>query len=145
MEVDAISHCDPHFLRRKSSLRLRSTTEPRLTKSLLLQLFLDLIYLPETYAPVLLSTKAMKLRKATNRWALHSKHEMNDFSITNFLENNLTRPLKMLVKEPMVLAITTFNAFTYGILCMRFLSMARTLTDEMDGHRSSVWRCSNHL
>lgn len=110
--MDAVPHCYTHFLRRESSpypTRDRLTTLP--------QLFLDLIYLPETYAPVLLSTKAMKLRKSTNRWALHSRHEMNDFSITNFLENNLTRPLRMLVKEPMVLAITTFNAFTYGILC----------------------------
>jgi DHA1 family multidrug resistance protein-like MFS transporter len=32
-----------------------------------------LIFLPETYAPVLLKRKAIKLRFETSNWALHSK------------------------------------------------------------------------
>jgi DHA1 family multidrug resistance protein-like MFS transporter len=32
-----------------------------------------LIFLPETYAPVLLKRKATKLRFETKNWALHSK------------------------------------------------------------------------
>jgi DHA1 family multidrug resistance protein-like MFS transporter len=32
-----------------------------------------LIFLPETYAPVLLKRKATKLRFETRNWALHSK------------------------------------------------------------------------
>ncbi|KAM0748976.1 MFS general substrate transporter [Meredithblackwellia eburnea MCA 4105] len=82
--------------------------------------FFGSLFIPETFAPVLLTAKASKLRRKTGRWVLHSKHEMNDFTLKNFLETHLTRPLLMIVKEPMVFCITLYNSFTYGILYMLF-------------------------
>ncbi|GAA6051976.1 hypothetical protein NBRC10513_002600 [Rhodotorula toruloides] len=42
-----------------------------------------------------------------------SKHEENDFSLKHFAEKTLTRPILMLVKEPTVTAICTYNFFTW--------------------------------
>lgn len=60
------------------------------------------MFLPETFAPALLSAKARRLRLKTGRWELHSRQEMQDFAIETFVEKNLTRPLRMIVLEPMV-------------------------------------------
>ncbi|BGO92279.1 hypothetical protein NBRC10512_001176 [Rhodotorula toruloides] len=84
---------------------------------------ISVIVVPETFAPVILTRKAKKLRFETKRWALHSKHEENDFSLKHFAEKTLTRPILMLVKEPMVTAICTYNSFTYGTLYLLFSSV----------------------
>jgi len=80
----------------------------------------DIIFLPETYAPVILTRKAQKLRVTTRRWELHSQHETNNFTLKAFLETNLLRPIKMILFEPMVLCITLYNSFTFGILYLLF-------------------------
>lgn len=79
-------------------------------------LALDVYFLPETFAPVLLTRKARKLRWKTKRWSLHSRQEMNEVNLKTFMRRNLLLPLRMIVLEPMVLCITTFNSFVYGIL-----------------------------
>ncbi|BGP32950.1 hypothetical protein JCM10296v2_004736 [Rhodotorula toruloides] len=84
---------------------------------------ISVVVVPETFAPVILTRKAKKLRFDTKRWALHSKHEENDFSLKHFAEKTLTRPILMLVKEPMVTAICTYNSFTYGTLYLLFSSV----------------------
>lgn len=49
---------------------------------------------PETYAPVLLSQKAKKLRLRSKNWALHSKHEMEDsMTLSIFARTYLVRPM----------------------------------------------------
>ncbi|BGP00348.1 hypothetical protein NBRC10513v2_004573 [Rhodotorula toruloides] len=73
---------------------------------------ISVVVVPETFASVILTRKAKKLRFETKRWALHSKHEENDFSLKHFAEKTLTRPILMLVKEPTVTAICTYNFFT---------------------------------
>ncbi|GEM08011.1 MFS multidrug transporter [Rhodotorula toruloides] len=84
---------------------------------------ISVVVVPETFAPVILTRKAKKLRFETKRWALHSKHEENDFSLKHFAEKTLTRPIVMLLKEPMVTAICTYNSFTYGTLYLLFSSV----------------------
>ncbi|GAA6064705.1 hypothetical protein JCM10212_001610 [Sporobolomyces blumeae] len=78
------------------------------------------LFVPETFAPVLLTRKANRLRRKTGRWELHSKHEENDFSIKIFVEKTLTRPITMLAREPMVLCVCMYNSFTYGVLYLLF-------------------------
>lgn len=46
---------------------------------------------------------------------LHSKSEMTPISLQVFMDKNLKLPLKMLVLEPMVLCITLFTSFAYGV------------------------------
>lgn len=40
---------------------------------------------------------------------------MNPVSLKIFLHKHLELPLKMIVMEPMVLCITMFNSFAYGV------------------------------
>ncbi|GAA5988009.1 hypothetical protein JCM10908_002028 [Rhodotorula pacifica] len=81
---------------------------------------ISVIVVPETFAPVILTRKAKDLRFRTKRWALHSKHEENDFSLKHFLEKTVTRPISLLFGEPMCTAICVYNSFTYGILYLMF-------------------------
>ncbi|ORX40117.1 major facilitator superfamily domain-containing protein [Kockovaella imperatae] len=77
---------------------------------------LDVLFLPETSSAILLSNKAKRLRLETGRWALHAKAEEVDHSLSTFVHKTLSLPLQMLAKEPMVLLVTTYNGFSYGIL-----------------------------
>lgn len=86
-------------------------------------LTLEFFFLPETSAAAILTKKARKLRLETGRWELHSKHEEVDHSISAFVHTTLFLPLLMLVKEPMVLLITLYNAFAYGILYLLFAAI----------------------
>ncbi|KZT61632.1 MFS general substrate transporter [Calocera cornea HHB12733] len=83
----------------------------------------DIFFLKETFAPVLLTEKARRLRIRTGRWALHSRQEMQDFTLQMFLQKNLVRPLEMLAFEPMVTLITIYNSFAYGILYLLFAAV----------------------
>ncbi|KAI5475116.1 MFS general substrate transporter [Pseudohyphozyma bogoriensis] len=83
-------------------------------------LVLGIIFVPETFGPVLLTKKAQKLRRETGRWELHSRHEMNNFTLDSFIHKNLTLPIRMVVLEPMVLCITLYNATAYGVLYLLF-------------------------
>lgn len=69
-------------------------------------IILDLFFLPETSAAIILTRKARRLRLQTGRWSLHSQHEEKDHSLKVFARTSLLLPLTMLVKEPMVLLIT---------------------------------------
>lgn len=59
----------------------------------------------ETYAPVILVKKAGKLRQATKNWAIHAKLEESEVDMRAIVERNLTRPLQMLIVEPIVLLV----------------------------------------
>jgi DHA1 family multidrug resistance protein-like MFS transporter len=72
---------------------------------------LDVIFWPETFAPVLLTRKARKLRLKTGRWSLHSRQEMQEYTLKSFLDKNLLRPIRMLATEPMCFLITLYNSF----------------------------------
>ena len=67
----------------------------------------DLLYLHETSPALLLSRKAKRLRLQTKNWALHAPYDMVDHSIKAFMRKNLVLPIQMLIREPMVLLITT--------------------------------------
>lgn len=94
---------------------------------------MDVFWLPETSARIILARKAQRLRIETKRWALHAKSEEQSKTVHDFVHQTLLLPLTMLVKEPMVLLVTTYNGFAYGILYMLFVSgsmIARTRADE---------------
>jgi hypothetical protein len=56
-----------------------------------------MIFVSETYAPVLLSRKAAELRHATRNWALHSKHEEWNVSIRELARKYLIRPFLLMI------------------------------------------------
>jgi DHA1 family multidrug resistance protein-like MFS transporter len=64
---------------------------------------LNVVFLYETYAPIILAKKANKLRKQTKNWAIHARHEETYVDVRELVEKTLVRPLHMLLVEPIVL------------------------------------------
>ncbi|PYH93834.1 MFS general substrate transporter [Aspergillus ellipticus CBS 707.79] len=75
---------------------------------------------PETYAPVLLTRKAARMRLQTKNWALHSRLEERDTDFQSFAKAYLLRPWVLLATEPIYLVITIYMAFVYGLLFLFF-------------------------
>lgn len=73
------------------------------------------LFLPETFAPVLLMQKAKRLRKEGNSkaWA---PHERIDWSVSGVVKRTLFRPFQILALEPILLLITIYLAIVYGLL-----------------------------
>ncbi|KAL9057473.1 MAG: hypothetical protein Q9162_002310 [Coniocarpon cinnabarinum] len=82
---------------------------------MLLILICDVIFLDESYGPVLLVYKARRLRISSGNWALHSKHEEWDISIADLVKKYLIRPFQMLL-TPICFLIALYASFCYGIL-----------------------------
>lgn len=84
----------------------------------ILMMFLEVLgvlVLDESYAPVLLVTKARRLRHESGNWALHAKHEEWDVSITELANKYLVRPFQLLA-TPICLSMALYASFCYGLL-----------------------------
>ncbi|KAF2761926.1 major facilitator superfamily [Pseudovirgaria hyperparasitica] len=77
---------------------------------------LNLIFLEETYPPVILVAKAEELRRRTKNWGIHAKQEEIEVDFRELVEKNFSRPMKMLFTEPIVLLLSIYMAFIYGLL-----------------------------
>ncbi|OKL56131.1 hypothetical protein UA08_08724 [Talaromyces atroroseus] len=80
--------------------------------------------LPETYAPVLLRKRAVRLSTITGR-VYRSKLdiEQGEASLTGTLKVALSRPWLLLFHEPIVLLLSIYLSIVYGILYMFFAAM----------------------
>lgn len=76
------------------------------------------IFLPETYAPILLAKKAKQLRKVDpeHNKEIYAEHERQDWSIMGVLNRTLLRPFHMLLMEPILVLVTIYLAVVYGVL-----------------------------
>lgn len=77
---------------------------------------LDLIFMNETYPPVILVEKASELRRRTLNWGIHAKQEEIEVDFRELVSKNFSRPLRLLFFEPIVALISIYMAFIYGIL-----------------------------
>jgi MFS transporter, DHA1 family, multidrug resistance protein len=99
---------------------------------------LNYMFVYESYPPIILATKAGEIRRRTKNWAIHAKQEEIEVDLTEMIERNFTRPLHMLVVEPIVLLMrykhthslrfcrndtadssspySLYSAFIYGLL-----------------------------
>lgn len=77
---------------------------------------LNLIFLRETYPPVVLVSKAEELRRRTKNWGIHAKQEEIEVDFRELIEKNFSRPLRMLVLEPIVFLLSIYMSFIYGLL-----------------------------
>ncbi|KAK2786007.1 hypothetical protein FQN52_008003 [Onygenales sp. PD_12] len=84
-------------------------------------LLLDLIFIKESYAPALLTTKARRLRRSTGNWALHAKWEEKGVVFKELAIKFGLRPLQLLL-TPICLAITVYTSFIYGIFYASLVS-----------------------
>lgn len=77
---------------------------------------LNLFVLQESYPPVVLVEKASHLRRRTKNWGIHAKQEEIELDLRELIVNNLSRPIRMLISEPLILAVTVYLSFIYGLL-----------------------------
>ncbi|KAI2471728.1 MFS general substrate transporter [Annulohypoxylon bovei var. microspora] len=77
---------------------------------------LDLLFLGETYPPVILIEKAAELRRRTLNWGIHAKQEEIEIDFKELLQKNFTRPMRLLFGEPIVTLLSIYMAFIYGLL-----------------------------
>lgn len=85
-------------------------------------------FVPETFAPVLLQWKARELRHAdpVGNKDVFAEHERGDWSIKGVVRRTLSRSVEMVLKEKILVFVTIYLSFVYGILysreCPRTLS-----------------------
>ncbi|KAG6178292.1 hypothetical protein E4U36_006538 [Claviceps purpurea] len=78
------------------------------------------MFVPETYHPILLQKKAKNLRKKTgdDRWTAPADKVQR--SIVRAIGQSLLRPFQLLIFEPMCLNLCLFSAILLGILYLFF-------------------------
>jgi DHA1 family multidrug resistance protein-like MFS transporter len=76
----------------------------------------SVVFLRETYAPVLLMTKAAEMRRQTNIWGIHAKQERMEVNLREMAKKYFTRPLTMLLTEPIILLVSLYMSFIYGLV-----------------------------
>jgi DHA1 family multidrug resistance protein-like MFS transporter len=77
---------------------------------------LDLLFLEETYPPVILIEKAAELRRRTKNWGIHAKQEEIEVDFRELVSKNFSRPLRLLFTEPIILLLSIYMSFIYGLL-----------------------------
>ncbi|KAK4120843.1 MFS general substrate transporter [Parathielavia appendiculata] len=81
-----------------------------------LAFFLNLFFLEETYPPTILVGKAAELRRRTLNWGIHAKQEEIEIDVRELITKNFSRPMRLLFTEPIVLLLSLYMAFIYGLL-----------------------------
>ena len=71
---------------------------------------------PETYAPILLSKRARKMREETGDGKFVTEKELDTRPFSQQLRIFLLRPLQLLFLEPIVLFISLYMSVLYGLL-----------------------------
>ena len=79
-----------------------------------------LIFIPETFGPVLLQRRARKIRHETKNWAIRSKLDESPLTMSSIVSKYLKRPFEMLFMEPILDLITLYMALIYGIIYLFF-------------------------
>ncbi|KAF9740743.1 hypothetical protein PMIN06_003212 [Paraphaeosphaeria minitans] len=77
---------------------------------------LNVLFLEESYPPEILVKKASELRRRTKNWGIHAKQEEIEIDFKELMQKNFSRPIKMLVSEPIVLLLSIYMSFIYGLL-----------------------------
>ncbi|KAF2087160.1 MFS general substrate transporter [Saccharata proteae CBS 121410] len=82
--------------------------------------WIPLLLMPETYAPVLLKRRAVKLRKETDNQDLRAPLEVESKGAGYIVKVVLARPFRMLFREPLVFFSCIYMGFIYGLLYIFF-------------------------
>ncbi|KAH8820247.1 major facilitator superfamily transporter multidrug resistance [Xylogone sp. PMI_703] len=81
-----------------------------------------LLFVPETYGPVILSRRAKALRKKTGDDSYVAEHDLNHMGFKDIATVYLARPLRLLFTEPIVTLLALYAAVLYGLLYMIFVA-----------------------
>ena len=69
---------------------------------------LALFFLDESYPPIILVAKASELRRLTRNWGIHAKQEEVEVDLKELVTKNVSRPLRILFQEPIVLLVSIY-------------------------------------
>ncbi|TGJ80613.1 hypothetical protein E0Z10_g8152 [Xylaria hypoxylon] len=78
------------------------------------------LFLPETYAPVLLTRRAQKLRKVDPTAQVYAAFELEEKGVNQVITKVLTRPIRMILTETIVTATCLYLALVYAIFYISF-------------------------
>ncbi|KAK4163016.1 putative polyamine transporter [Cladorrhinum sp. PSN259] len=81
---------------------------------------IPLLFLPETYGPILLKRRAQEIRKQDPKARVVALHEMDKKSFTELTTVVLARPIRMIIFEPIVNTSCAYLALCYAIFYMCF-------------------------
>lgn len=70
----------------------------------------------ETYHPIVLVGKARELRERTGNQMIFAAQERIEIDLYAIVHKVLALPIKMLIKEPILLLMSVYHGFVYGIL-----------------------------
>lgn len=82
-----------------------------------------LLFLPETYGPILLRKKARRMRKETGDPSIVAPTELENQDIRELVVVVLTRPIRMFLFEAIVLCSCLYLSFAYGIFYSKFTTV----------------------
>ncbi|OWB57165.1 hypothetical protein B5S28_g3094 [[Candida] boidinii] len=84
---------------------------------------LGTLFYKETFSPTLLREKAKRLRKETGNPNLTTIFDIADGeTVAGKFYVNITRPMKLLVTNPMVIGLGSFMAFVYGFMYLMIVT-----------------------
>lgn len=82
--------------------------------------FAALFTVRETSSRKILQLKAKRLRFETRNWALHAKSEETPIEFHDIVQRYLTKPVRIIVQEPILVILTAYLTLVYGILYLSF-------------------------
>ncbi|TQB75842.1 hypothetical protein MPDQ_001442 [Monascus purpureus] len=97
---------------------------------------LGLFLLRETYAPVILKTKAKKLRKSTGDPDYKTAEERADKTLVKLLRVSLVRPFRLLATQPIIQALACYMAYVYGLMYLMLSTFPELWTNPKYYHES---------
>lgn len=100
-------------------------------------LVLDVFFLDETYPPIVLIEKAAELRRRTRNWGIHAKQEEIEVDFRELVSKNFSRPIRILISEPIVLLLSIYMAFIYGLLYL-FMTAYPIVFQQIHGFNKGV-------
>lgn len=77
---------------------------------------LSVLFLGETYPPCILAAKAARLRKDCENRGIHARQEEVEIQFADLVEKYFTRPVKLLFFEPIILVVSIYMSFIYGLV-----------------------------
>ncbi|KAF3764658.1 hypothetical protein M406DRAFT_62224 [Cryphonectria parasitica EP155] len=80
------------------------------------------LFMRETYAPVILQRRAARLRRETGNEMLRSKLDVG-LSPRDYFGRGIVRPMKLLLRTPIVSLFAVYMAVVYGYLYLMFTSI----------------------
>lgn len=67
----------------------------------------------------------LSIGRLTRNWGIHAKQEEVEVDLKELAVKNIARPVRILFTEPIVLLVTIYMSFLYGILVKREMILLR--------------------